>query len=444
MTIIIQRFFITAVLLLGAVSVQAANHYIRAGAAGSANGNDWTNAYTALPATLIRGDVYYVAGGSYAGMTLNTPASGSLLITIIGATVADHGSDVGWNSGYGVENAQVTWTSGFIINTSYWIFDGSVGPTLSKTPAQYGFKFNSMQYPMAIYNTSTAISDITISHIAATAPTGDVERFFVETDNATKSVNNVTISHNYGSGWSNFIWATSAGLAMNSWVVEYNVVLDGYSSAANHGENINNNFSNMTGLTVRYNWFEGRTSGTACIVVLNGDAGDYYIYGNVFKDMEFGDGCITGVINGYGTQEMSGVVYNNTFINVQSPYSYGGWIGTAVLSTVSNNLLYNMMADMRSNPPHDYNAYFATTNTPAETNRQTGTGNPFKNLAAGDLTLLAATNAGTSLPAPYNVDAFGKVRGADGVWDRGAFEFTSGSGPAPNPPPAAPKGLRTP
>jgi hypothetical protein len=26
------------------------------------------------------------------------------------------------------------------------------------------------------------------------------------------------------------------------------------------------------------------------------------------------------------------------------------------------------------------------------------------------------------LPAPFNVDGFGKTRGADGDWDRGAFE----------------------
>ena len=40
--------------------MEAANHYVRPGAAGNGSGNDWTNAYTALPgSTLARGDTYF-------------------------------------------------------------------------------------------------------------------------------------------------------------------------------------------------------------------------------------------------------------------------------------------------------------------------------------------------------------------------------------------------
>lgn len=430
----IRVLVMLAVFLIAAEAAMAANYYVRAGATGANNGSDWSNAYTSLPSTLVRGSTYYIAGGSYPGRIFNTPASGTQFITIKGATAADHGTDTGWSDTYSVEYRQATWTSGVAFSTSYWVFDGSVGPVWSKNPAEYGFAFSVMTKPISIYNTSMPITDITVSHIAATAPTGDLEKFFVQTNNGTKSVNNVTISHCYGNGWSNFIWATSAGLIMDKWTVAYNVVLNGFSSAANHGEDINNNFGYLNELTVRHNWFEGRSSGTACIAVLNGDAGPYYIYGNVFKDMRFGDGCITGVINGYGTQEMKGVIYNNTFINVQSPYTYGGWIGTAVTSTVYNNLCYNMMADMRSNPTHNYNAFFSTTNTPAEANRQVGTGNPFKNLTGGDVSLIAPTSAGITLPPPYNVDAFGRVRGTDGVWDRGALEFGGAAPVRPSPP----------
>jgi hypothetical protein len=35
------------------------------------------------------------------------------------------------------------------------------------------------------------------------------------------------------------------------------------------------------------------------------------------------------------------------------------------------------------------------------------------------------------LSSPYNVDMNGTVRGADGSWDRGAFEFSGQSVPAP-------------
>ena len=78
------------ILLIGAPSAQAANHYVRAGATGSASGNDWTNAYTALPSSLIRGDTYYIADGSYAGYIFNTAASGTTLITIKKTVITDH------------------------------------------------------------------------------------------------------------------------------------------------------------------------------------------------------------------------------------------------------------------------------------------------------------------------------------------------------------------
>jgi hypothetical protein len=419
----ITQFTMLAIFLFAAETAIAANHYIRSGATGTKTGTDWTNAYTSLPSTLVRGDTYYIAGGSYSGRTFNTPASGTSVITIKGATIADHGTDTGWNTTYSVENTQATWTSGVTFNTSYWIFDGSVGPKWSKTMTQYGFKFNPVNYAVRVYNLSSAISDIKISHIAATAPAGDVEKFFLSTDNSTKSVSNVTLSNSLLDGWSNAVWATSAGLLMNNWLVEYNVILNGYSSARVHGEDINNNYGHLDNLTVRYNWFEGRGPSTGSIVVLNGPAGPYYIYGNIFKNMKGGDGIITGV-----HYPLSGFIYNNTFVKVDNGYGNGNWIGHDVSATVYNNLIYNSVAQIGANfsGKLDYNAYFATTSTPTEAHRQTGTGSPFVNEPSNDLRLVAATSPGIDISAPSDtnkVDIDGITLGGDGSWDRGAFQF---------------------
>ncbi|HEY2930643.1 MAG TPA: hypothetical protein VGK99_02780, partial [Acidobacteriota bacterium] len=74
------------------------SRYVREGATGNQTGSDWTNAYTQLPAVLVRGDVYYVADGNYSGYTFDDPVSGSSLITIKKATQSDHGADTGWSS----------------------------------------------------------------------------------------------------------------------------------------------------------------------------------------------------------------------------------------------------------------------------------------------------------------------------------------------------------
>lgn len=79
------------------------NCYVRAGASGAGTGADWTNAYTALPATLTRGVTYYVAGGKYPAYTANTPASGTTLVTVSAATLASHGTNNGWSSTYATD-----------------------------------------------------------------------------------------------------------------------------------------------------------------------------------------------------------------------------------------------------------------------------------------------------------------------------------------------------
>ena len=327
--------------------------------------------------------------------------------------------------------------------TSYWVFDGAVGPVGSRTPAQYGFKINPTSYAISVFNTSVAITDVKISHISAVAPAGDVEKFFLSTNNSTKSVHNVVLSHCLLNGWGNAMWATSAGLAMNDWLVEYNIILNGFSSAANHGEDINNNYGNLVRLVVRFNVFEGRSSGTGTIVVLNDNAGPYYIYGNVFKDQTAGDGCIACIHN-----NMQAFIYNNVFANLTG----GPWLGGSatdcqMTGEVFNNLLYNTNAASGSadGTNRHHNAYFSTTNTPSsEANRYVGAGSPFVDYANDNFNLASAVasamDAGFTLGSPYDRDILGSLRGADAKWDRGAYEFTSSI--VDRTPPLTPKNLR--
>ncbi|MGZ3805746.1 MAG: hypothetical protein ACXVB4_16130, partial [Pseudobdellovibrionaceae bacterium] len=107
------------------LQAEAVNHFVRQDATGSANGSDWTNAYTSLPATLVRGDTYYIAAGNYSGRTFNTPTSGTTLITIKKAIEADHGTETGWQASYGT--GQAAFTGMLEFTSSYWVFDGMTG-----------------------------------------------------------------------------------------------------------------------------------------------------------------------------------------------------------------------------------------------------------------------------------------------------------------------------
>jgi uncharacterized protein YjdB len=107
----------------------AGNCYVRAGAAGSGSGADWTNAYTALPSTLTRGVTYYVAGGTYPNYAATTPASGTTSITIQAATLASYGTSTGWSNAYATDangtGSNPAAFNGMYFTSGYWTINGS-------------------------------------------------------------------------------------------------------------------------------------------------------------------------------------------------------------------------------------------------------------------------------------------------------------------------------
>jgi len=120
-----KRFSIIFLLILSSVS--AASHHVRQDASG--NGNDWANAYGSLPSSLTRGDTYYIADGTYNSYDFDD--TGTQLITIKKATIADHGTNTGWQDSYG--DGQAVFSSPLEFSTANWLFDGQVW---------HGFKVN--------------------------------------------------------------------------------------------------------------------------------------------------------------------------------------------------------------------------------------------------------------------------------------------------------------
>src|SRR5205807_275368 len=86
-------------------AAQAACHVVTPSGAGTRDGSAWGNAFAGLPATLVRGDSYYIATGTYPRYRFNTPESGTTVITIKKATPTDHCTDAGFQAGYGTGQA---------------------------------------------------------------------------------------------------------------------------------------------------------------------------------------------------------------------------------------------------------------------------------------------------------------------------------------------------
>ena len=422
-------------LVLSANTAWAANRYVRAGATGAGNGTDWSNAYAALPDTLVRGDTYYIAGGSYPAYTFNDPQSGSLVTTIKKAIVSDHGTDAGWQSGFG--SAQATFNSTLQFQTGNYVLDGQYRNESNWFDgASYGIRIaHNNQDQNIIISGGTSSSNITVKHVFVDAiyqnlPTSTtLRRYAIDTDTYGGSVaTGLVFTRMYVYGGNN-VWFLRT---TNGAIVEYSAS-DGVSgNSANHGEIVNLYYSGNNAV-IRYNhWRNAFLSGGGTALVAITYADGMQFYGNVAQNFQVGDGAVG--FNGYYSSRNR--VYNNTFVGGKAAS------GTA-WGSGSDNLVFNNLwvgcAQVGIEGTHDYNA-FSDGNSRGEANAQVNVPTSiFLNYSGGDLRLATDTAPGISVSAIFGTDLTGRSRGSDGKVSRGAYDFVSGV--AAQGPPAAPTNL---
>ena len=391
--------------------------YVRAGATGAGTGTDWSNAcadFTGACAvsSLVRGATYYVADGSYSGRTWNRANSGSSRIVIRKATSADHGTSSGWVNSYG--DGQAVFNGVHSVTTDYWTFDGQVGDYRSLGIQSYGFKFDFSEGQNAVTNLGDFNTFQYIDFDGITA-TGN-HNYSGETKGlAAYGGNNWTVSHCAIHGGESLLQGGG-----NNWVLEYSYLYNARSTASNFHSNV---FyaSGMNGGVFRFNRVWDYNDEGLFFTGYNGTISNIKVYGNVF----FTDGSPINprgieLRQDYGYSNIE--IYNNTF----SRLGVGGILNRSPETghTCSNCIAHNNLSYQAGNT---LTGMTNSNNTADNTNR-------FANLANGDFRLTAAL-AGLALQAPYHVDLTGLTRGADGVWDRGAHEFSSGSTSTPPAPP---------
>lgn len=409
-------------LLLTLPILGQSNHYIRAGAAGNDSGSDWLNAFPSFPATLTRGDTYYVADGAYSDVTFDDAESGTTVIYIKKATEASHGTDTGWDSTYG--DGQATWTTngtGWYITTGYYDFEGYGGGSDS-WESGHGFEItttaavtaNERCVQLGGFGTG-AISNVRFSGIkmAGQQTLGYSTGLYAVGDNKT----NITIEN---------CWITGHGKGLIrahyafSWLIQRCAMTDtATSNASNHGSGITFWFT-CDDNVVQYNRFRA-VKGTGWIGFYQdtpyGFAQDNNtIHGNVFygQSNDGTNGVIYSNTGGGGAPAWSNFsISHNTF------YSVGALPLIAHTGTDSGSVAYN-------NTAYNCPGNFVNGITTVANNVKQGS-DIFVDGANGDLHLTqeTATN-GTTLGSPYNVDMDGVTRGQGTSWDIGAFEYVAG------------------
>ena len=158
-------------------------------------------------------------------------------------------------------------------------------------------------------------------------------------------------------------------------------------------------------------------------------SGDVFFFNNTIANF---NGCQADN-NGFGM----GLGYTTP---MQHLYSENNLVWNTDVVTVLNTGVTSWQGATFTGVNWSYNAWYQIPDSSAsndtDPHKQVSSSNPFVNSASYNWNLASDTNAGTSthsLVAGNDVDMNGVARGADGVWDRGAFQI-SGSASPPAPP----------
>ncbi len=387
--------------------------YVNPSASGKNDGSDWVNAFTDLPASLTRNALYYLADGKYASHKFNDTRTGWIYIKK--AIPSDHGVNTGWTNSMGDGVAVFDPIS---FTTGNYSFNGQVGGGPNSFTSGHGIKIASNSDKAKIINILNPVSNLVFDHIEMTLgfKSGYTGQDIIY---GVKGGSNWTFKNSYLHHSSRTILYT---MNVSNILIE-NCQLE--RNGQNHAQHSEMWSARDThNVVIKNNIIKDYVS-TGGIIM--GRAKNWDIYGNVFIwSKDFGATANNGAIGSWSssnTYNASNInIYNNSFINLTNGGS--GRI-FPIYNSINNVKAYNNLwhnspsAKFGNGVTHDYNLFKGSGQDKiTEKNKEIAT-----NTILSDYHLLAPTKAGYSLGNNYNKDMFGKTRGADNNWDKGAIEF---------------------
>lgn len=428
-----------------------------------------------LPSTLVRGDTYYMADGTYTAYTFNTANSGSTVITIKKAQSYDFGrtadgcsNDIsaGWNTAT-MGSGQAIWPELFGGTTPTqpgfvtWNGNGqSTGVGCGQAPSQ-GLAASDCGLRISI-NTVGQDSgfDIGLNNNDGLHRSSNWTFKYFEIQGGGDANNGAQSEEEIRcrGGCDNFL-VTQSFLHLSgcdffkvpwttSFVVQNTYINQNISSATCHGQLFYSEVAD-SGVDFHSNIIQD-IQGTGIWVCLTGcQANGWNIYNNVIWRPS-GDSR-PGVANGIfscinpGNNCINMSFIGNSVVNYASDSS--GHMGISCDGTTPNTFTWvnNLFFTTSPNDAIDFqlcggtltenhNSYLNTAPKSSSSGTgditvATGSANPFVNWPALNFHLVSsATNwsGGATLSSPYNVDLAGNARpGTDAAWNRGALQFAS-------------------
>jgi len=250
-------------------------------------------------------------------------------------------------------------------------------------------------------------------------------------DTPFTSATNHAFSHMEIHGWESAVYVVGMSNPTFEYIDMYDIMPVNWSQWHPNGIYT----SSAPGGIVRYSRFhrgpDGNAVGEGIFFEQSGGSTGWQIYGNVFYDINKVGWKAIEITSNVGTIK----IFNNTFDDTGVPgvFLNGGSCGSN--SETKNNLGYLSSFDSCGQ---------------LSNNVQAASASVFVNRTARDYHIVSNVgtgyprNAGTSLTSDghINIDVDGKLRGSDGTWDAGAYEYGGTSCTNCAPAPGAPSNVR--
>ncbi len=413
------------------------NCYIYASAKGSGNGSSWANAYTGFgtgsgqvsPAKMQRGVTYWIANGNYGAQNFTTPASGTQLITIEGATSASHGPATDWSDSYAGKAVFGGGQTG--VFTGYWDFEGQTRGSDWQSGYTIMFDLNGVSGKSGVItnrdSSGKAASNLFFDYVEVrgsnmnfTYNSGSSSNCSTYCDGGFYTgspTNNLYVGHSWihdvgDTQFQSNINDSSANSNGSGWIIEYNYISRDHTGDQANGAHSEAFSSTVQNMTVRYNYFQDILSSGVITDASGGnpDVGPWFVYGNIVfwtdNAVMTSNSTASGLGDGFvsffgGTVHGTSYIVHNTIANLGVQphcseqgvacamyYLYASGSGSASW-VIENNLVWNAHGSCVYNGgaswtiTSDYNSHYggpAGTMSNCGSNAQTVSNtNPFVN-----------------------------------------------------------------
>ena len=432
---------------LGDIRMSASNYYIRADASGANTGADWNNAWTDVTSinwnAVAAGAKIWIAGGTYGKLTIGKSGVAKAIIYIarVRSTNTEPTSAAGWDPAY---DSPVTLNLISCLGHNYWTLDGQIpygGIMITNVSPDDGYCIDFSNGGVS----TVPSSYVTLLNLNISGAVTDNSSFTNAPETRCINWNFDNAGHGFKMSYCYLAYAPTLMSLIGAWdgaVISHNKFTQNNNggNSSNHKNVIQS--TGGTNIILAYNEiFNWANEGLMFDPIGTDDAPNdgWDIYGNIiYWDWE----GVARFPESQNNPQYRIRIFNNTFADLglatTRTANNGSWDEGCM---TSNNIVLHCGSAVGAPVgigfglgTDDFNLSDASLSGPHSISGATTA--IFVNYSGRDYHIVSNIAAlfprqnGVILPAQYATDIVGNLRGTDGEWGIGAYEYSTNYIPA--------------